>query len=128
MTAQQIVIEDGQSSYANNIRRQELTMNEKIAGQFAESVGEDISGERNVYREDLVKIRNVVNIGIRFYVQSNTIMSSIYLELGAGKYRRYDYGFMNIDKGNGYKINMRDATPEEIEFFDSQLTWLILQR
>jgi len=71
--------------------------------------------------------RNVVFIGERFYSGSKTIMSSIYLDLGNGIYQRYDYGKMKIDERNGIQINWRNATAEEIEYFDKQLVFLLLQ-
>ena len=62
----------------------------------------------------------LIYIGNRFYSESGTVMSPIYTEAG----ERYDFGFAAAALANGEEISIRQATPEELVQFNTQLTAL----
>jgi len=66
------------------------------------------------------KIIHAIYIGERFYDDSGTIMSSIYTT-GGGTYQRYDYGFLQVDVGEGKEVRVRPATEKELKFFTERL-------
>lgn len=49
-------------------------------------------------------------VGDKFYLDSKSIMSSIYR---AGTHERYDWGFVNHDLRSGKSVFIRQATNEE---------------
>jgi hypothetical protein len=53
---------------------------------------------------------NLVWIGDNFYMQSGSIMSSIYTAEGG---QRYDWGFVQRDLREGKEVHIRPANTEE---------------
>lgn len=66
----------------------------------------------------------LIYIGEDFYRKSGTIMSSIYTIDGG----RFDWGFVEIQLQRGATIQIRPATPTELEPFAQQLAAIIAQR
>jgi len=60
---------------------------------------------------------NLVYIGDKFYSESHSRMSSIYLD---GIFR-YDYGKMRIALEEGEDVIIRQATPDELICFEKKL-------
>lgn len=58
-----------------------------------------------------------IYIGDKFYRESGTSMSSIYLEDGL----RYDYGFMKRDLAKGETVQIRPATAQELLHYQRKL-------
>jgi hypothetical protein len=50
-------------------------------------------------------------IGDKFYSESRTVMSSIYVK---DTFERYDWGFVNIALKEGYKVTITPATNDEL--------------
>lgn len=67
---------------------------------------------------------NLIYIGQEFYIQSRTIMSSIYTEDG----ERMDWGFVQRALQDGFSVNIRPATLDEIEKYKIKLSLLKLER
>ena len=59
----------------------------------------------------------LVYIGERFYTKSGTNMSSIYTEDG----QRFDWGFVKLKLENGDNVEIRQATNEEIGYYETRL-------
>lgn len=64
--------------------------------------------------------KEIVFIGNEFYYESGTMMSCVY-EKTNDKYKRTDWGFIQIALEEGYDINMRPATEEEMKMFKEKL-------
>jgi hypothetical protein len=60
---------------------------------------------------------NLIFIGDDFYLESGTVMSSIYTEDG----KRYDWGFVNRDLKQGKQVIIRAATPIELSYYKDKL-------
>ena len=60
---------------------------------------------------------DLIYIGDHFYRESKTMISSIYTPGG----QRSDWGFVQIALRNGENVNIRQATPEEIEPYQRKL-------
>jgi len=63
---------------------------------------------------------NLIYIGEKFYLQSGTMMSSIY-EQKNNHYSRTDWGFVSVALSNGDKIKIRPATERELKYFNKIL-------
>jgi hypothetical protein len=61
---------------------------------------------------------NLVFIGRKFYNESHTMMSYIYIDQSL---YRYDYGKMQIALEEGESITIRQATGSELEYFERKL-------
>lgn len=59
----------------------------------------------------------LIYIGDHFYMQSGTAMSPIYTEDG----QRSDWGFVSIALRNGEDVYIRQATPKELEHYETKL-------
>lgn len=59
----------------------------------------------------------LIFIGDRFYVESGTMMSSIYHLNG----QRSDWGMVNVALRKGITVQIRPATKEEIEPYEREL-------
>lgn len=66
----------------------------------------------------------LVYIGDHFYLQSGTMMSSIYTEDGY----RSDWNDVNAALRRGDSIEIRQATPQERSLYDDQLTEIKAKR
>lgn len=64
-----------------------------------------------------------VYIGNKFYRESKTIMSSIYIDRG-NTFTRTDWGKIQIALERGEFVEIRPATPTEIKMFEEKLTQL----
>lgn len=63
----------------------------------------------------------VVFIGMDFYMNSGSIMSSVYT-VEDEQYTRYDFGFLQRDLAAGKEIVIRQATEEEMKIFEDKLS------
>jgi len=63
----------------------------------------------------------LVCIGDRFYKESQSSMSAIYLEKPKGTFYRYDWGWMQLDMFAGKELHIRPPTKEELHFFEEKL-------
>lgn len=59
----------------------------------------------------------LIYIGDHFYMESGTMMSPIYTEDG----HRSDWGFVQIALKRGDSIEIRQATPQERDFYEARL-------
>lgn len=59
-------------------------------------------------------------IGDKFYNESSTHMSSIY-QIIDGRFVRTDWGKISITLKNGWNVNIKPATKEELLFFEEEL-------
>ena len=64
-----------------------------------------------------VHIMKLIYIGDKFYEESKSIMSPVYTE----HEERSDWGFMQVALRNGEDVNIRQATSEELAFYEAKL-------
>lgn len=62
----------------------------------------------------------LIFIGDKFYWESGTSMSSLYLKKG-NDYLRYDWGFVQVALSEGNEVNIRPATDSEFRYFQNKL-------
>ena len=67
-------------------------------------------------------MKEVIYIGNRFYTESGTIMSSVYLT----GWVRYDYGFLKSDLEKGESVFIRPACAKEIEEAEQMLLNIVV--
>ena len=60
----------------------------------------------------------LIYIGKHFYSESGTAMSSIYTEDG----KRMDWGFVQRALADGETVNIRPATPAELDAYEAKLS------
>ena len=60
---------------------------------------------------------DLVYTGDRFYSDSGTRMSSLYIH----KYLRYDWGKVRSALDGGESVTIRPATPDELVYFEREL-------
>ena len=63
---------------------------------------------------------NLIYIGDHFYRESQSMMSPIYTEDG----RRMDWGFVQCALRDGQDVNIRQATPTELDGYKAKLARL----
>lgn len=68
-----------------------------------------------------------VFIGERFYHESSTMMSSVYI-LSNNKFSRTSWGDISQALTAGKKVEIRPAHKKEIAFFEKQLESLLKQK
>lgn len=66
---------------------------------------------------------DLIYIGDHFYIQSGTMMSSLYTTQG----NRFDWGLVQVALQRGHLINIRPATDAERAFYDQKLAELLKQ-
>lgn len=66
----------------------------------------------------------LIYIGDHFYIESGTMMSSIYTEDG----KRMDWGFVQCALREGKTVNIRPATQAEIDSYEGKLARLKRER
>lgn len=62
--------------------------------------------------------KEIIFIGDKFYSESSTMMSSIY----HADFTRCDWGFVQSYLRDGYNVNIRPATQDEMSYFEDMLT------
>ena len=55
---------------------------------------------------------NLIFIGDEFYLESGSMMSSLYQE---SNWLRYDWGYVSVALRNGNVVNIRPATDAELD-------------
>jgi hypothetical protein len=74
-------------------------------------------------------MQKFIYIGNKFYIESGTIMSSIYRILEDGEIvERSDWGKVQLVLGRGEEIHIRPAYPEEMQIAQARLDEILEER
>jgi len=85
--------------------------------------------EKKTEGDEMAKeVINIVYIGDHFFLNSGTMMSSIYRIEDSGAYRRFDWAFVSKELREGKEIHIRPATDMELDRFTRELQQLIEER